>query len=102
MNGIISLLIQPRRGWSPGVIGKSVAKTMTFKCPRGSTEDKKKKGKKGAKGKGGRGGVGGGDGGAGGDSEPEEPLEPKPTLKIQRKGDTFTIQVLNIETSFLK
>lgn len=63
---------------------------MTFKCPRGGQEkDKnKKKKKKGAK-------PGAGDTG-GGDSEPDEPLEPKPALKVQRKGDIFTIQVKNI------
>lgn len=75
-----------RKGWSPGVIGKSVAKIMTFKCPRGGAEkDKNKKKKK----KGNRPGTDVG----GGDSEPEEPLEPKPALKVQRKGDVFTIQV---------
>lgn len=84
--------MKPRRGWQPGIIGKSVAKIMTFKCPRGTTEaDRKKaKGKKGKK-KGGA--AGGGDGGGGGDSEPDEPLEPKPALKVQRKGDVFTIEV---------
>ncbi|XP_047033940.1 uncharacterized protein LOC124640276 [Helicoverpa zea] len=79
--------ITMRRGWSPGVIGKSVAKTMTFKFARGGPDkDKnKKKKKKGTRGPGAD--VGGGD------SEPEEPLEPKPALKVQRKGDVFTIQV---------
>ncbi|CAD0204028.1 unnamed protein product [Chrysodeixis includens] len=78
--------MKPRRGWSPGVIGKSVAKTMTFKCARGGPEkDKNKKKKK----KGHRPGADVG----GGDSEPDEPLEPKPALKVQRKGDVFTIQV---------
>ncbi|XP_050551203.1 uncharacterized protein LOC118275702 isoform X2 [Spodoptera frugiperda] len=78
-----------RRGWSPGVIGKSVAKVMTFKFARGGPDkDKNKKKKK----KGNRPGGTGGDVG-GGDSEPEEALEPKPTLKVQRKGDVFTIQV---------
>ncbi|XP_034833771.1 uncharacterized protein [Maniola hyperantus] len=75
-----------RRGWQPGVIGKSVAKMMTFKCPRsGPDRDKNKKKKK-------RGRTAGADMG-GGDSEPDEPLEPKPTLKVQRKGDVFTIEV---------
>ncbi|CAH0400604.1 unnamed protein product [Chilo suppressalis] len=75
-----------RRGWQPGSIGKSVAKLMTFKCARGGNErDKNKKKKK----KGNRPGVDLG----GGDSEPDEPLEPKPALKVQKKGDVFTIQV---------
>ncbi|XP_075983078.1 uncharacterized protein LOC142981219 isoform X2 [Anticarsia gemmatalis] len=75
-----------RRGWSPGVVGKSVAKMMTFKCARGGPDkDKKQKKKK----KGHRPGTDLG----GGDSEPEEALEPKPALKVQRKGDVFTIQV---------
>lgn len=78
-------MFQPRRGWQPGVIGKSVAKLMTFKCPRGGPDKDKKKKKKGA-----RPGMDLG----GGDSEPEEPLDPKPALKVQRKGDTFTIQVI--------
>ncbi|XP_068619309.1 uncharacterized protein [Battus philenor] len=77
---------KPRRGWQPGVIGKSVSKMMTFKCPRGGQDkDKSKKKKK----KGQRPGANMG----GGDSEPDEPLEPKPALKVQRKGDIFTIQV---------
>ena len=59
---------------------------MTFKCPRGGQDkDKSKKKKK-------KGRTAGADMG-GGDSEPDEPLEPKPTLKVQRKGDVFTIQV---------
>ncbi|XP_050664138.1 uncharacterized protein LOC126964860 isoform X2 [Leptidea sinapis] len=77
--------MKPRRGWVPGLIGKSVAKLMTFKCPRAGREDKNKKKKK-------KGRLAGANTG-GGDSEPEEPLEPKPALKVQRKGDTFTIQV---------
>ncbi|KAM3960486.1 uncharacterized protein ACR2FA_005394 [Aphomia sociella] len=78
--------MKQRKGWQPGVIGKSVAKMMTFKCQRGGPDkDKNKKKKK----KGSRPGADLG----GGDSEPEEPLEPKPTLKVQRKGDVFTIQV---------
>lgn len=77
---------QFRRGWTPGAIGKSVAKLMTFKCARnGPDKDKKKKKKK-------KKGVAA----AAGDSEPDEPLEPKPTLKVQRKGDVFTIQVTSI------
>lgn len=61
---------------------------MTFKCPRGGADkDRNKKKKK-------RGNRPGGTDGAGGDSEPEEPLQPKPTLKVQRKGDVFTIQVI--------
>lgn len=63
---------------------------MTFKFARGGPDkDKNKKKKK----KGSRPGGTGGDVG-GGDSEPEEALEPKPTLKVQRKGDVFTIQVM--------
>ncbi|KAI8424844.1 hypothetical protein MSG28_006769, partial [Choristoneura fumiferana] len=78
----LETLIQPRKGWQPGVINKSVAKLMTFKCARGGPDkDKKKKKRKPGQAVG------------GGDSEPEEPLEPKPALKVQRKGDTFTIQV---------
>ncbi|XP_013192068.1 uncharacterized protein LOC106136154 [Amyelois transitella] len=78
--------MKPRRGWQPGVIGKSVASKMTFKCARGGPDkDKNKKKKK----KGSRPGADVG----GGDSEPDEPLEPKPALKVQRKGDVFTIQV---------
>ncbi|KPI92176.1 hypothetical protein RR46_13397 [Papilio xuthus] len=78
--------LKPRRGWTPGGIGKTIAKMMTFKCPRGGQDkDKSKKKKK----KGQRPGADMG----GGDSEPEEPLEPKPALKVQRKGDVFTIQV---------
>lgn len=60
---------------------------MTFKCPRGGPEKDKSKPKKRKKGA--RPGADAG----GGDSEPEEPLEPKPALKVQRKGDIFTIQV---------
>lgn len=75
-----------RRGWCPGLVGKSVAKLMTFKCARGGQDkDKNKKKKK----KGSRPGADVG----GGDSEPDEPLEAKPALKVQRKGDVFTIQV---------
>lgn len=57
---------------------------MTFKCARaGPDKDKnKKKKKKGQK-----------PGDALADSEPDEPLVPKPALRIQRKGDTFTIKV---------
>lgn len=58
---------------------------MKFKCARGGLDKNKKKGKK----KKNRLGVDLG----GGDSEPDEPLEPKPCLKVQRKGDVFTIQV---------
>ncbi|XP_030029463.2 uncharacterized protein LOC115446802 isoform X2 [Manduca sexta] len=79
--------MKPRRGWQPGVIGKSVAKMMTFKCQRGGPE--KDKNKKRPKRKGHRPGADVG----GGDSEPEEPLDPKPALTVQRKGDVFTIQV---------
>ncbi|XP_047512405.1 uncharacterized protein LOC125054499 isoform X2 [Pieris napi] len=78
--------MKPRRGWAPGIIGKSVAKLMTFKCARqGQDKDKSKKKKK-------KGRTTGADMG-GGDSEPDEPLEPKPALRVQRKGDVFTIQV---------
>ena len=59
---------------------------MTFKCPRGGHEKDKNKKKK-------KKGTGPGAAVGGGDSEPEEPLEPKPALKVQRKGDVFTIQV---------
>lgn len=73
---------QPRKGWQPGMINKGVAKLMTFKCARGGPDkDKKKKKRKPGQAVG------------GGDSEPEEPMEPKPALRVQRKGDTFTIQV---------
>ncbi|CAK1596624.1 unnamed protein product [Parnassius mnemosyne] len=78
--------LKQRRGWQPGVVGKSVAKMMTFKCTKGG-QDKDKSKKKKKKGK--RLGTDTG----GGDSEPDEPLEPKPTLKVHRKGDVFTIQV---------
>ncbi|GBP17928.1 hypothetical protein EVAR_7921_1 [Eumeta japonica] len=68
-----------RRGWAPGVIGKSVAKLMTFKCPRVDKKKTKKERKS-----------------FGGDAEEEpedEDLPPKPALMIQRKGDTYTISV---------
>lgn len=58
---------------------------MTFKCPRGGPDRDKKKKKRRAAGAGAQQG--------GGDSEAEEPLQPKPTLRVQRKGDVFTIQV---------
>ncbi|XP_047994224.1 uncharacterized protein LOC125232556 isoform X2 [Leguminivora glycinivorella] len=77
--------LKPAKGWQPGRIGKSVAKLMVFKTARAGMDGKKDKKKK--KRKPGQKYVGGGD------SEPDEPLEPKPTLKVQRKGDTFTIQV---------
>lgn len=85
-NNITCCVLQFRRGWCPGLVGKSVAKLMTFKCARGGQDkDKNKKKKK----KGSRPGADVG----GGDSEPDEPLEAKPALKVQRKGDVFTIQV---------
>lgn len=68
------------------MIGKGVAKLMTFKCPRGGADRDKKKKKRRAAGAGAQQG--------GGDSEAEEPLQPKPTLRVQRKGDVFTIQVI--------
>lgn len=67
------------------MIGKSVAKLMTFKCPRGGPDRDKKKKKRRTAGAGAQQG--------GGDSEADEPLQPKPTLRVQRKGDVFTIQV---------
>lgn len=77
-------MLQPRKGWVPGGIGKSVTKLMTYKCPRSGQEKDRKKKKR----KPGQGGQTGG-----GDSEPEEPVEPKPALKVQRKGDVFIIEV---------
>lgn len=58
---------------------------MTFKCARGGPEKDKNKRKKKKGHKPGE--------NLGGDSEPDEPLVPKPALKVQRKGDVFTIQV---------
>ncbi|KAJ2953452.1 hypothetical protein O0L34_g1046 [Tuta absoluta] len=76
-----------RRGWTPGAIGKSVARYMTFKVTRGSGEKEKNKKKKKRR----HGQIG--MSGAAEESEPDEPLIPKPALKVQRKGDVFTIQV---------
>ncbi|KAG7297785.1 hypothetical protein JYU34_018527 [Plutella xylostella] len=64
--------------------GSSKSSKSRSKSRGGSGKRKKgKKKKKGArKWEGGR-----------GDSEADEPVEPKPALKVQRKGDIFTIQV---------
>ncbi|XP_041969595.1 uncharacterized protein LOC121726342 isoform X2 [Aricia agestis] len=73
----------PKRKWQPGVITKNLSKVMSFKVPRVSYDKDRFKKKKQRKKKTVN----------NGDDEPEEVLEPKPTLKVQRKGDVFTIQV---------